>query len=133
MTEADVIHLLRRHHEGYFPKVCNNCGRRYATLRDYILKTQRLWPTTSYDAAFGRFDVGLAEQLGGMAMANCICGSTLALSTKNMPNAQMRQLLAWGQAEMKQRGWSQQQLLDHVRDEIRRQVLAEPDPAETRE
>jgi len=124
MTEAEVILELREYHEGMFPRVCNNCGRRYASLREYMLNTKRLWPAASYDAELLHFDVGAAEQLGGMAMANCACGSTLALSTKNMPNAQMRSLLQWAGAEMKRRGMNQNELADYLRDEIRKQVLA---------
>jgi hypothetical protein len=126
MTEADVIQLLRRQHEDFFPKTCSNCGRVYGTLREYVQSTERLWPATSYDAEFHRFDVQPELQLGGMAMANCVCGSTLALSTKDMPNDQMRALLGWAQAEMKQRGLTQHELADYLRDEIRRQVLAAP-------
>jgi hypothetical protein len=121
MTETDAIQILYRYHEGLFPKVCHNCGRRYATLREYVVATERLWPASSYDAELDQFD---AEQpLGGMAMANCICGSTLALSTRGMPPAQMRALLDWARTEMKVRGLDQKQLSDHLRDEVRRLVL----------
>jgi len=126
MTEAEVIQLLRKQHEEYFPKTCGNCGRQYATLREYVLSTKRLWPATSYDAELRHFNVTAERQLGGMAMANCTCGSTLALSTKNMPNAQMLALLEWAQAEMKRRGLDQNEFSDYLRDEIRQQVLAEP-------
>jgi hypothetical protein len=126
LTEAEVIQRLRRHHEGFFPKTCSNCGHVFGTLREYVQSTERLWPATSYDAELHRFDVQPELQLGGMAMANCLCGSTLALSTKDMPNEQMRGLLGWAQAEMKQRGLTQHELADYLRDEIRRQVLAAP-------
>ena len=126
MTEPEVVQLLRKQHEEYFPKTCGNCGRQYATLREFVLNTQRLWPAMSYDAELRHFNVAAEHQLGGMAMANCTCGSTLALSTKNMPNVQMLALLEWAQAEMKRRGMNQHEFADYLRDEIRRQVLAEP-------
>jgi hypothetical protein len=112
MTDAEAIQMLRVYHEGLFPKVCNNCGHVYATLRDYILTTDRLGSATSYDAEMGRFNVGPAQQLGGMVMGNCACGSTLALSTKHMPNAQMRRLLDWLVMEMKRRNQGQQELME---------------------
>ena len=118
--------MLREYHEGLFPKVCNSCGHLYHTLREYILTTERLGSATSYDAEMGHFDVEQTQQLGGMAMGNCACGSTLALSTKNMPNSQMRLLLEWGHAEMKRRGMDQKELADYLRNEVREQVLAEP-------
>ena len=36
MTEAEVVRIMREHLEGQFPKVCNTCKRRYATLRQYL-------------------------------------------------------------------------------------------------
>ena len=133
MTEADVIQLLRRQHEEFFPKTCSNCGHVFRTLREYVQSTERLWPATSYDAELHRFDVKAELQLGGMAMANCLCGSTLALSTKHMPNEQMRALLGWAQVEMQQRGLTQHELADYLRDEIRKQVLAESPGDTTRD
>lgn len=128
MTEARVIQILLKYHEGVFPKVCKNCGRRYATLRDYVVSTQQLGSATSYDAELGHYDTTPERQLGGMAMVNCACGSTLALSTKNMPNAEMLQLLSWAQTEMKQRGLDQKNLSEYLRTEVRKLVLAEPAP-----
>ncbi len=36
MTEAEVIRQMREHLESLFPKVCPNCKRRFATLREYL-------------------------------------------------------------------------------------------------
>ena len=59
-------------------------------------------------------------------MANCHCGTTLALSTKGMPLSQTQQILEWIRTETVRRGVDPTKLFDYVRDEIRRQVLAEP-------
>jgi hypothetical protein len=53
MTEAEVIRTMRGHLEGLFPKVCPNCKRSFATLREYILITKRLGAMISWDAELG--------------------------------------------------------------------------------
>lgn len=123
MTEAELLRMFREYYEGLFPKVCPNCGRSYATLQEYIVSTQRLWPSLNYDIELG--DYKTPHPIGGMAMANCLCGSTLALSTKSMPVSQTHLILEWIRTETQRRGIEPAELLDHLRDEVRRQVLAE--------
>jgi len=57
---------------------------------------------------------------------NCICGSTIGLSSSDMPVAQMHLLLGWIQTETRRNGRDQKQILDRIRDEVRKQVLVEP-------
>jgi hypothetical protein len=123
MTEAELIRMLREYYDGLFPKVCTNCGRRFATLREYIVATQRLWPSLSYDIELGDFKA--ERPIGGVAMVNCLCGSTLTLSTEGMPVSQTHLILEWIRTEMERRGITPAALLDHLRDEVRNQVLAE--------
>jgi hypothetical protein len=126
MNEAEIIRMFREFYEGLFPKVCPNCGRRYETLRDYIVASQRLWPSLNYDMELGADKA--PRPIGGLAMANCLCGSTLALSTRSMPVPQTHLMVAWIRTEMERRGLKQAELLDHLRDEVRKQVLAELTP-----
>ena len=126
MTEAEVIQIMRKHVEGLFPKVCPNCHRRFATLREYVQATQPLGATISYDAEME--DWKPMEPVGTSAMANCPCGTTLTLSSEGMSLIQMWRLLNWARVETKRRGMSQEELLNCVRLEIRQQVLAEPGP-----
>ena len=123
MTEAEVIQIMRSHVAGLFPKVCHNCHRRFATLREFILATQPLGATMSYDAEME--DWKPLEPVGTSAMSNCPCGTTLTLSSEGMPLIQMWRLLNWARVETKRRGMSQEELLNYVRLEIRKQVLAE--------
>jgi hypothetical protein len=131
MSEAEIVRMSREFYEGLFPKVCPNCGRRYDTLRDYIVASQRLWPTLNYDMELGNDKS--PRPIGGLAMANCLCGSTLALSTKSMPVSQTHLIMEWIRTEMGRRGAKQAELLDHLRDEVRKQVLAEAAGAVTPE
>ena len=125
MTDDEIIQMMREHFEGLFPKVCNNCGRYFATLREYILDTKRLGGTISYDAETGNWET--TQPIGGVALANCPCGSTLALTTEGMPLSKIHLVLKWIKVESERRGLSQRELLEHVRDEVRKRVLADSD------
>jgi hypothetical protein len=124
MTEDEVISVMREHLEGQFPKVCGNCNRHYATLREYILTTRRIEPSMSYDAEIGNWTP--EKPLGTATYSNCPCGSTLALSSAGMPLLRLWSLLNWARVETRKRGMTMEQLLSYLRDEIRKQVLAEP-------
>ena len=124
MTEPEVVQTLREYFESLFPKVCPNCNRRFNTLREYILVTQRIGLTRSYDADLGEWKT--TRPIGSVAQANCPCGSTLALSTESMALPQRLTLLEWVRVETHRRGVSPSELLEHLRDAVRRQVLDEP-------
>jgi hypothetical protein len=125
MTEAEVIRIMREHLEGLFPKVCPTCHRCFTTLREYLLTTTHLGSAVPYDVELGEWRP--LRPLGTMTYANCPCGTTLALTSQGMPLSQLWSLLAWAGIETQRRGLSPQQLLDYLRDEICKQVLAGPD------
>lgn len=129
MTEAEVVKTLREHFEGLFPKVCPNCNRSFTTLREYILTTKRLGPSISYDAELG--DWNTLRPIGSVALANCPCGTTLALGTEGMSLSRRLFLLNWARIETQRRGLSAPDLLDSLRDEIRKQALAESGQEDT--
>ena len=68
MPEPAIILWLRKHYEHQFPKVCEHCQRRYATLRDYILNTTPLGSAYSFDASLGDWDT--KHPIGGGASVN---------------------------------------------------------------
>jgi hypothetical protein len=129
MTEAEVVQTVRQYFESLFPKTCPNCNRCFATLREYILNTKRIGRPKSYDAELG--DWKTARLLGSVALANCSCGSTLALSTEGMALPQRLALLNWVRIETQQRGVSPSDLLESLRDEVRKQVLDDAIPGDT--
>lgn len=124
MTEAEVIHAMRHHLEGLFPRLCPNCQRRFESLREYLQVTTHQGPPMSYDAELGRWKP--LRPLGTMTLANCTCGSTLALTSQGIPLFKLWRMLNWARIETKRRAVGQQHLLGCLRDEICRQVLAEP-------
>jgi hypothetical protein len=126
MTEAEVVKIRREYFEGLFPKFCPKCNRCFSTLRKYILITKRLGPSISYDAELG--DWNTVQPIGSVALANCPYGSTLALGTENMPLPLRLLLLNWVRSETQRRGVSPRELLEYLRDQIRKQVLTESGP-----
>jgi hypothetical protein len=125
VTEAEVVKSMREHLEGLFPKECSTCGCRFTNLRDFLLQTQCLGPAIPYDAEIG--DWNPLRPIGTVTYANCRCGNTLVLSSEGMPLVQLWRLLDWARIETKKRGLTPIELLDYLRDEICKQVLAEPE------
>lgn len=124
MTEAEVISIMRQHLEAQFPQCCTNCKRPFATLREYLLITEQVGSAMPYDVELG--DWQPLEPLGTVTFANCPCGSTLVLSSDGMPLLQLWSLLNWARTETKKWGMTPKDLLNYLRDEITRQVLAAP-------
>jgi hypothetical protein len=81
-----------------------------------------------YDADDG--DWNPVHPIGTITYANCRCGTTLALSSNGMPLRRLWILLNWARVETKKRGMTPQELLNYLRVEITRQVLAGPCPDE---
>lgn len=122
MTDAEVIRMMRQHYEKLFPMECPRCHRKFATLREYIAGTQRVGVGRHYDAELGHWDT--TKPIGGVAMANCSCGTTLTLGTDTMPLPLYQAAMDWLRTETKKRGMTQTDLLEYVRDEVRRQVMS---------
>ena len=129
MTENEVVQILHECFRSLFPKVCSNCNRSFATLGEYIKNTERIGPTISYDAELENWNA--TKPIGSFALANCPCGSTIALSTQSMPLPLRLVLLDWVMIETQSRGVSASELLEYLRDEVRKRVLNEPIPMDT--
>ena len=121
MTEEKVIQILHEFFESLFPKVCSNCNRTFATLGKYIQITKRIGPPISYDAAMNNWNT--KQPIGSIAMVICPCGTTLALSTQSMQLPLRLKLLNWVRIQTQRRGVSASELLEHLRDEVRKRVL----------
>ena len=129
MTDDEVIQILRVYFESLFPKVCPNCNRCFATLREYLLTTTRIGPAKSYAAEIS--DSKAQQPIGSMVLTNCPCGSTLALTTEKMELSLRLELLNWLKTETQQRGVKPSELLEYLRDEFRKRVLGDPIPGDT--
>ena len=123
MKEDEVVRIMREYLESEFPKTCAMCNRNFSTLREYILNTTPIGPAISLDADSG--DWNPTKPIGFVAMANCPCGSTLALTTENMELPLRLELLSWLKIKTSKRGISPAELLEHLRDKVRDRVLKE--------
>lgn len=121
MNEDQLVELMRGYFAGLFPRDCATCGRHYATLRQYILETERISEAISYDAELE--DWVPDEPIGGVALANCPCGSTLTLSTEGIPLDQVHGILEWMKRESGRTGETPRQLLERLRDWVRAWAL----------
>jgi hypothetical protein len=122
MTEDKVVKIIRNYLEGLFPKVCPCCKRMYASLREYLQVTDHVG-SVPYDADARRSDP--YKPIGTVTLANCTCGSTMALSSKGMPIFRYWSLLNWARIETQKRQLTPKELLNSLLDEIFNQVLAE--------
>lgn len=122
MTEAEVISIVRRHIERQFPKSCTTCGVIFHDLADYLRNTTHLGTPTSYDAEIGEWTP--RHPIGTVSVANCRCGTTLAIGSDGLGLWTMIRLLHWARKETRRRGVSIQELLRDIRDKIDAQVLS---------
>jgi hypothetical protein len=122
MTEGEAIDQMIEHLNGLFPKTCANCGRCFPSLFDYIQNTEPRGYTIAHDLEVG--EASPSSPIGTVAVANCRCGSSLALTSEGMPLVQLWSLLNWAKGEAQRRGQSEQELLTYLRGEIRQKVLA---------
>ena len=127
MDQHDVILILQAHFEAQFPRECAGCGRRFASLRDYLQSTTHVGDPISYDAEAG--DWFPRKPLGTMSLANCACGSTLALGTDGLSLVTIWRLMGWARAETNRRGVGIRTLLAELREVVDDRVLHGPAPA----
>ena len=125
VTETDAIRITRAHIESKFPKTCSSCGKLFATLSDYLRQTRHVGQPVAYDAEVHDWDP--KEPLGTMSLANCTCGSTLAIDSEGMSLRTFTRLMMWARRVSKQRRISMRQLLESLRKRIDEQVLSELD------
>jgi hypothetical protein len=116
MNERDAIDIIRNHARKQFPKECSCCKKRWSTFAEFIRSTSYVGKPVSYDAEMGIFKP--IKPLGTLGMVNCLCGSTIALSSKGMKLITMWKLLRWGRKEAKNRGCTSSDILADLRNEI---------------
>ena len=121
MTEADVIRVIHEHVEGLFPKTCQGCGRVFPNYRDYLQNTEHVGIPLSYDIQLNNWQPGNSS--GNVALANCHCGSTLAISSKGMPLSQIWQVLYWVKVESHRRKVKTDVIICYIRDEVEKKAL----------
>jgi len=124
VTEEDVVKIVREFVDGQFPKNCSSCGRQFSSLKAYLQNTTQISTPISYDAELG--DWRPKSPLGTFVLANCDCGSTLAISSSGMGIITFWRLMRWARRQIAKEGISITTLMVRVRSQIALQALSEP-------
>lgn len=119
MTEAGVAQLLIKHGEGFFPKTCPTCQRRFTSLHEYVTATSPVGPFVSYDVESNRN----TPAIGTLALSNCPCGNTLSLTTDGLSIETRSRLLEWVRTEATRRGVSHTTVLSDLRIKMRALIV----------
>ena len=124
MNENEVIEILIDYLKINYPKKCKKCNTTFDSIADYLSKTDHSGNPVSYDAIKGNWSL-LKQRYGTISMANCNCGSTLSVSSKNMDLKTARILMKWARKESKRRNIKVNILLSDLRSKIDGQILLE--------
>lgn len=121
MNIAKANKLTRKYIESQFPRTCYNCDRTFETLFDYLIKTRHLGDPIAHNENALKVD----EQnfTGVISYANCVCGSTLAITSQAMDLLTYWRLMFWAKMESRKQKISISELLRQVRNDIDNQVL----------
>ena len=123
MKTMRAIEITRKYIESQFPKTCQNCGRTYQSLFEYLIKTKHLGDPIAYDG--DELEVDHQNPIGVASYANCICGSTLAITSQAMNLLTYWRLMFWAKIESNKQKISVNELLRQMRKKIDGQVLDE--------
>lgn len=102
---------------GQFPKVCNTCGRRYSA-KAYVEEASQVGPITRYPLQ------GSDDQFSAV-FRNCKCGSTLMVSTEDLPVAVRESITAWAISEMESRNLTEAEVVGRVLEMLNKRMLAD--------
>lgn len=121
MDENEIIQIMCHFLKKQFPKTCNNCGKVYDSLYDYVKHTTHQGLPVSYDVIKGNWLP--ISQIGTLSFSNCQCGSTLAISSVDMDVKTLWKLMKWAKSETKKRNIKINELLADLRNKIDCKVL----------
>ena len=107
-----------------FPRTCGACHAVYSSFAAYVRGTTPLRaPTACEDEDDAQDTIGL------MSMANCACGSTLALRCSDLTGEAHRAFMTAWRDESAATGRAPMAVLAELRDAIRAAAVAAPGPA----
>jgi hypothetical protein len=121
MNENDVVQILRDFISKEFPQECQCCGQRFGSLAEYLRITTHVGKPISYDAEEGNWRP--ERPIGTSSFANCLCGTTLAITSRGMNLNTLWRLMGWARKETKERGIKVSDLLLDLRRKIDESVL----------
>jgi len=99
MNEDDVVKAIREFIETHFPRNCENFGKRFKSMADYLHNTTHIEKPISYDADDS--DWKPSRLIGTFAMSNCSCGNTLTIGSTGMSLITLWRVMNWARKENK--------------------------------
>jgi hypothetical protein len=123
LTDDQVLEIVKRHLEKQFPKTCACCGRLFPTLAEYVLVVRHKGDPMCLDASEDEWEP--RDDEGTLSLANCPCGTTLAIGSSGIGILTTWRLLRWSRARSRQKGITVSQLLAELRARIDARVLEE--------
>lgn len=121
LKSNDVIQIIHDHVSTKFPKVCGCCGKNYADFAEFVRQTVHVGEPVSYDAELNNWQP--SSPIGTIGMANCACGSTMAISSDGMSLPEMWRLMGWAKEEAEHRNISISELLVEIRVALDKRAL----------
>ncbi len=116
VQQVDVVEIILKYINEGFPRTCPCCSKVYNTLPEYLRNTTHQGDPVSYDAECGDWEP--KKPIGTVAMANCSCGTTMAISSANIPLTTMWRLMFWARMESFRRKMTLSELLSELREQI---------------
>lgn len=119
LDTEELIAVVIAQSERAHPRSCSNCGRSFASLRDYFLGTTTIGTPLCYD------EPDDDPSIGTLAYVNCACRSTLATRYDRDSMPQYQDLLAWLARESAATGAEPGVVLERLRVTIRERVVGQ--------
>ncbi len=121
MQRNEIILLVIKFISNQFPRTCRCCGKTYYTIADYTQNTIQVGKPISYDADDG--DWNPVNPIGLVSIANCICGTSLAISSHGMSLSSLAQIMEWARIETQKRNETASDILENIRIEIAKIII----------
>jgi hypothetical protein len=116
MDKRQVISTIIDFISKQFPRRCPCCGKKFSSLSAYLQQTTHIGKPVSYDADIG--DWNPTQPLGSVSIANCTCGTSLAISSKGINVVTLTKLMHWVRVEAEKKGVTISDVLLDIRNEI---------------
>ncbi len=122
LTLDEVVEIMREYLESLFPKICPNCSKVYNSYEEFLHETNSEGAPVNYDDEYDELtehkEFLPLKPIGTCAFYQCVCGSTLALSSLKMPIMKYFRLLLWGRKYRKKNGLSLSEFMEKLQENV---------------
>ncbi len=121
MEKNEIINIIIKFISKQFPKKCTCCGKPYYSLADYTQNTIQVGKPISYDADDD--DWSPINPIGLVSIANCECGTSLAISSSGMALSNLLKIMKWTRVETIKRDETTSNILENIRTDIAKIII----------